>query len=114
MDDKLKRITLIVIAFTVVLSIIGGMASTIKDSAQAAATPPNNCSTGTDSAGVALSYNYTNGFCKNSTGDKLYAASTTPMPLQALFNESGIAVLVLMAALLIGVIAYLLHKVRQR
>lgn len=105
MKENITKLMLFVITIIVIFSIIGGLGTTVRDGARAA-TEANNCT-----ADSSLTYNRSAGFCMNSTGNNQYAATVyNTLPLLSLFNESGVITLVLMAAILIGIIAYALRR----
>lgn len=102
----------IVLVFIVLVSSLGSLAPTITDAAESI-TDANNCSESTDSAGVELTYNLTNGYCYNSTGTNLFLAGQYDLPLNGLFSSSGVMVLILMVGFLVSVVGYVLYKRRR-
>ena len=114
-DTKVWIATIFGIVIVVILlfSIIGGTSSTMIDSARSI-TDANNCSLGTDNGTYTLQYNYSSKWCEgwNDTAknriNPYYAALQTDLPLNSLFAETGVIFIAFMAALLIGIIAYVL------
>jgi hypothetical protein len=95
-----------IVGIVVAFSVIGGLAPTVTDSANAMAYP-SNCSTGLDMNGRAMTFNITDMNCYNMTSatdsniTPVYLAGFYTLPLQGLFTPSGVVVLMLMVALFI-------------
>lgn len=99
---KIYNLVGIIILILVILSVIGGLASTMVDSGNAV-TQANTCSRYTGVNGETLTYNVTTDLCDNSTDNGVVDASAD-LPLEGLFSPTGVIWLVVMAALLLAVI----------
>lgn len=104
---KVFAVIMVIITVIIVMNIIGHTAGPLKEGADGI-TEAHNCSEGEDNTGATLTYNSSNGFCLNSTGDKEYAAGYYDLPMNSLFGKTGVVFLCLMAGLLIGLITLVL------
>lgn len=105
----------VIIAILIIFSFISNASTSMRQSAESI-SDANNCSDTTDGAGVAYSYNITSGLCQNSSvgAEDLYDTfdGTYDLPLSALFDVGGVAMLLLMAGILIAVIVIAIKRRR--
>ena len=106
----------VLIVIIVIFLFIGGASTTMKESSDSITTA-NNCSQFTDpSSGVAFDYNATSGSCHNTTtlGSGVVAtARLKTLPLNNLFNSSGVVWLMVMAGVMLLLIGTAFIKKRK-
>ena len=105
----LISIVSLVVFIILIFSLIGDTSSDLIDAADSV-TDANNCSLGSDTVGTALTYNLTNKFCTNTTGSSLYLAGQYDLPLNSLFSNNGIILLILMAGLFILILVVVMKN----
>lgn len=108
-------ITGVIILFLLIISIFyitGGFSPVLKDSSDAIVYP-NNCSEGTDGAGIKLAFNTSDLTCYNSTQASLYTAKIYSLPLTGLFTFDGILFIVLIIIIFIVVLLLILKAMKK-
>ena len=100
MKKIMVGVILLIVFIILIFQLVGNSAPELTDAADSI-TDANNCSTGSDSTGTPLSYNFTSKGCFNSTGDELYTAGQFDLPLNALFGRSSVLLLVFMVVIFI-------------
>lgn len=108
----ITTIIIIVVAIVVLFSIIGGTANDLTDAADSI-TDANNCSEGTDTTGAELTYNISSGYCLNSSGGNQYVAGQYDLPLNGLFDASGVVLLILMAVLFMIILGIAFYGIKK-
>lgn len=112
-STKTKTIILLIVAIIIAFSFIGSSANEIIKGSRSV-TEANNCIDLTpDTTGARLFYNRTDGYCWNST-DKQVLATRYQLPLNGLFGENGVMLLVMMASILIGLIFFSLRYIKRK
>ena len=106
-------LVLMIVFIILVFLLVGNSAESIIDAADSV-TDANNCSLGSDAAGIPLSYNFTDKTCGNSTDGGLYTAGQFDLPLNSLFGRSGVLLLVFMAVILIVSIVVVLKGLKGK
>ena len=111
-------VILIIVAVVVIFQFVGTSSSDLA-AAGNSITDANNCSEEVnssvyDSTGAVLTYDQSTKYCQNSTGDDFYVAGQYDLPLNGLFGSSGVAFLVMMAAILVFVVVLLLKRMRGK
>ena len=106
----------VLIVIIVIFSFIGGASTTMKESSDTITTA-NNCSQFSEaSTGADYVYNATSGSCHNTTtlGSGVVAtAHLKTLPLNALFNSSGVVWLIAMASVMLLLIGAAFIKKRR-
>lgn len=102
----------VLIAVIVIFSFIGNASSSMKESSDSITTA-NNCSQFSGTDGSAYIYNATSGSCHNTSSDVIATARLKTLPLNSLFNSSGVIWLIVMAAVLILLIGASFIKKRK-
>jgi len=99
----------VVIGLVVILSLLGGMAITLRDSSRALTQGNNNCSLFSEPAGAAYVFNYTSENCENASNSVIIAkASQQDLPLEGLFAPTGVVLVILMISLFVMLLIMIL------
>lgn len=106
-------VLLLIIFIILIFQLVGSSAADLRNAADSV-TDANNCSTGTDSTGVPLVYNFTDKTCGNSTVGGIYTAGQIDLPLNTLFGRSSVLLLIFMAVIFIIAIITTIKGIKQK